>query len=529
MIVQTSTPTQIRDRKINDLKAQLSNEKSAHRNDKEQFELKCTELKKIIIRKQETIEMLQREISNLTLENKTNKEENQALKKQIAELEDKVAVYEARIKKDSSNSSKPPSSDGLKKPRLLSTREKSGKKPGGQPGHAGHYMKPPVEDIEIIERKEGICPCGGEIEFGKSYQTRRIVDIEIILHVIEERAFKGKCKACGKPFNADFSSQFNAPTKYSNNMASFVSMLNEYGNVPDLKTAEIVNSLCGNKINMSPGTVVNIRAALAKKMEKTVGVIKQRLIDGGLLCVDETGVHVSGKLNWVSVYANDQYTLFEHNQKRSAHCNDEDGILAFFTGILMHDHFKAYYKNKVATHAECNQHILRYLKAVEEIQSHQWAKEMAEFLLNAKAIKDERIAAGENCLSYEESSELGQRYIAILDRGDAEYKAAIDGKKNIRRFREEFCLLRRLREYMDEHLRFLTNFKSPFGNNCSEQSVHSMKRKLRTAGCFRSDQGAKNHMAIASVIATAKKQKKNVFKMIKDTFEDKSPFQNAYH
>ena len=149
-------------------------------------------------------------------------------------------------------------------------------------------------------------------------------------------------------------------------------------------------------------------------------------------------------------------------------------------------------------------------------------------MLNAKALKQERIAAGKNCLTPEELSELEQRYISILDRGDAEYKAAIDGKKNIRRFREEFCLLRRLREYKDEHLRFISNFNVPFGNNCSEQSVHSMKRKLRTAGCFRSDQGAKNHMAIASVVVTAKKQKKNIFNIFKDTFEGNSPLQSGY-
>jgi len=109
----------------------------------------------------------------------------------------------------------------------------------------------------------------------------------------------------------------------------------------------------------------------------------------------------------------------------------------------------------------------------------------------------------------------------------AEYKAAIDGKKNIRRFREKFCLLRRLHAYKDEHLRFLSNFNAPFGNNCSEQSVHAIKRKVRDAGCFRSDQGAKNHMAIASVIATTKKQKKNIFKMIKDTFEGNPLFQSG--
>jgi hypothetical protein len=159
-------------------------------------------------------------------------------------------------------------------------------------------------------------------------------------------------------------------------------------------------------------------------------------------------------INWVNIFSNDQYTLFEHNQKRSAHCNDNEGILAFFTGILVHDHFKAYYKNKAATHAECNQHILRYLKAVIEIQDHLWAKQMTEFLLAAKNLKAERVASGESVLP---PAEL------------------------------------------------------------AEQGAHFIKNKTRVAGGFRSHQGADDHMAIASVIATAKKQKKNLFSMIKDS------------
>ena len=517
------TPVQQRDKKIRDLEIQLRNERNARRNEKEQFECKCAECNTGNVQLEAIVRMLQAEIAKLVAENSDLREDNREQKKIIAALEDEVAVLNGRMKKDSTNSSKPPSTDGLKKPRTYSTREPSGKKPGGQSGHAGHYLKPPVEDVKIVERKEGKCSCGGEIEYNGGYQSRWRMDIEMRVHWTEERACEGSCKICKKTYTAPFSSQFNAPVSYGENLKSLVSLLNEYGNVADFKTADIINSLFDNKINMSPGTVVNIRYALAKKLEETADSIKQRLIDGGLLLVDETGVRVSGQLNWVSVYSNNQYTLFEHIKKRGDHCKDADGILAVFIGILMHDHFKSYYKNKVLTHAECNQHILRYLKAIIEIQAHEWAKDMTRFLMEAKALKEKHIAAGETCLPPEELAGVEQQYIAILDRGDAEYKAAIDGKNNIKRFREELCLLRRLREYKDEHLRFLSDFNCPFGNNGSEQSVHTLKGKTRVSGGFRSDRGAKTHMTIASVIATAKKQKKNVFGIIRDAFNGFSP------
>jgi len=521
------TSIQVRERKIDDLRAQLSNEKNARRNDKEQFEYKYAEFKDIITRKQETIEMLQREISNLTVENNIKKEEIQALKKRIAELEDKVAVLEGRIKKDSSNSSKPPSSDGFKKPWTYSTREKSGRKPGGQVGHTGHTLKLDAVETKVIDRKEGICPCGGEIEFGDRYQSRRVVDIRVTLSVTEERAYSGKCKACGEPFQAAFSSGFRAPVQYGENINALVAMCNEYGNVPDKKTAEILSSICGDKISMSAGTVVNIRAALAKRLAGTVKTIKQKLTESGVLNVDETGVRVNGELNWVDIFSNDRYTLFEHNQKRGAHCNDKDGILAFYTGILVHDHFKAYYKNKVATHAECNQHILRYLKAVIEIHDRPWAKKMTEFLLAAKKLKNERMASGGSALTPEELAEQKLKYTAILDEGDREYQAAIEGKNNIRRFCEEHCLLVRLRQYRDEHLLFLSDFNAPFGNHVAEHGAHFMKNKTRVAGGFRSDQGADYHMIIASVIASAKKQKKNIYSVIKNSFNNQLQFDSG--
>ncbi len=521
------TTKQKLNKKIKELEVKLHNEKNARRNDREEFEYQCNQCKGNSGKKESVINMFQQTIANLT---ETIEKQGEIIceqKKRIEELEDQNAVLKGRVKKDSSNSSKPPSTDGFKKPKTYSTREKSEKKPGGQAGHAGHTLKIDKIEKKVVDRKEGTCTCGGEIAFGEQYQSRSVVDILVTLEVTEEHAYKGECKSCKKPFQAAFSSGFRAPIQYGSNMNALVAILNEYGNVADQKTADIVSSICGNSINMSAGTVVNIRTALSNKLNDTVKAIKEELIKSDVLNVDETGVHVNGKLNWVNIFSNDQYTLFQHNQKRSAHCDDKDGILAFFIGILVHDHFKAYYKNNVVTHSECNQHILRYLKAVIEIQGHDWARKMTDFLLNSKKLKEEYVTSSKDSFSQEQFVALEQEYLSILDDGDREYQVAIDGKKNISRFTDERRLLARLREYKDEHLRFLSNFNAPFGNNAAEQDAHFMKNKTRVSGGFRSEEGADNHMIIASVISSAKKQKLNPYTVIKNTFDGLHPFDST--
>jgi|SRR5665647_54381 len=520
------TTTQNFKQKIADLKILLDSEKSKRRKDHEEFEYQCKLCREKSKQSESTILMLQKTIADYSKIIEENEKTIYAQKKRIEELEDQVAVLDGRLKKDSTNSSKPPSSDGLKK-RTFSTREKSGKKPGGQNGHTGHTLLVNTTEKKIVDHKEGVCPCGGEVAFEEEYQSRSVIDIVVTLSTTEERAYSGTCKVCGKPFHAAFSSEFRAPVQYGNNISTLVALLNEYGNVADQKTADIVSSICGNNINMSAGTVVNIRTRLSGMLDDTVKAIKQKLFESGVLCVDETGVRVNGKLNWVHIFTNDMYTLFEHNSKRSAHCEDEDGILALFTGILVHDHLKSYYKNKIATHSECNQHILRYLEAVIQIQTHKWAKDMTYFLLNSKKRKEELIACGKDSFPQEELAEIERKYISILNEGVKEYQAAIEGKINISRFNDERRLLARLREYKDEHLRFLSDFNAPFGNFAAEQGAHFMKNKTHVSGGFRSAQGADHHMKIASVIASAKKQKINPYTAIKNTFDGLLVFNNT--
>src|SRR5258708_16720774 len=89
-----------------------------------------------------------------------------SLKRQIAALQAEVADLRRQLGQDSSNSSKPPSSDGLKKkPRIAaSLRGRSGKASGGQKGHLGGTLRQ-VADADQVVRHEASarCHCGSPL------------------------------------------------------------------------------------------------------------------------------------------------------------------------------------------------------------------------------------------------------------------------------------------------------------------------------------------------------------------------------
>jgi transposase len=255
----------------------------------------------------------------------------------------------------------------------------------------------------------------------------------------------------------------------------------------------------------------------------TIAAIKAGLIAGKILHTDETGCRVNGELDWMQIYSNEAYTLFGRNEERGGLCIENEDILRFFTGVLVHDHFKTYYRYTHMTHAECNVHILRYLEAVIKIQQHTWAKEMAEFLRLTLHKKKECLAAGIPSFNEEERVQIRNDYIKILDRGQAEYDAAVAGKKNIKYYDEERCLITRLRKYADQHLLFVMDFDVPFDNNNGEQGARFMKSKKNSSGGFRSEKGADDYARVASLIATLRKQKQNIFGTIRDLFKGISP------
>ncbi|OQA89257.1 MAG: Transposase IS66 family protein [Bacteroidetes bacterium ADurb.Bin234] len=477
-------------------------------------------------KKDDLIKMLQQSL--VSQDKKINELEESASEKdkkikrltdEIEALRDQRDKLKTMFKKDSSNSSKPPSTDGFRKAKAASTRQKSGKKLGGQFGHPGHTAQFFQEPTEIIEKKpEPICSCGGSVNCSDDYIPKQVVDIKVVMDVKEERVFSGRCERCGKIHQGKFSEEFVNPVQYGSNAKTLAAILNSYGNVPINKTADILKGISNGALNISEGTIVNFQKSLAEKIQQPLEIIKQQLIQCKVLGADETGCRVNGDLNWMQIYSNSQYTLFGVNKKRGDFYVDGMDILDLFSGILVHDHFKSFYGYKLITHAECNAHILRYLLAVIEVMKHPWAIDMAEFFREANKLKKQYLFLEKSYIDENELNALSNRYDEILKAGETQYKAAIENKKNISYYNDERLLLKRLGEYKEEHLRFLTNFDVPFDNNGSERGARFLKGKLKVAGCFRSKEGAENYAKIASLISTLRKQGTNVYLTINNIF-----------
>jgi len=458
----------------------------------------------------------------------TLKNENTKLSKSLEKAKQLIGKLRARLRKDSSTSDKPSSTDAFKKPKPQSLREKSGKKPGGQPGHAGHTLPIYPNPTRIIEIKPENCShCGCAVEITGDYAAKQKVDIEVIVNVTEERAFKGICPDCGKATVGEFNDGFKSQVSYGDNVKAATALISEHGFVSVSKTAEIISSLTGGAVNLSWGTVVNMQKELSRKLEDTIDIIRAGLIAGKVIGADETGCRVNGSLDWIQIFCNEDFALFGLNENRGA-IDGNLGILAYFVGILVHDHLSSYYKYATLTHAECNEHVLRVLKGLAEIFKHGWIQEMSELLKRACHEKNELVRRNETAMPQEKIEEFTKEYEAILQKGWREYSAATNGNKSSESYYvEEKRLLARLGEFKEEHLLFLNDFDAPFTNNLSEQGIRKVKGKLKVAGCFRSLEGAIAYARIASLITTLIKQDKNVFEGIRLVYSGQSPMQSS--
>ena len=439
----------------------------------------------------------------------------------IADLKKRIKALEDRLSQNSTNSSRPPSSDWPTKKRSL--RKKTGRSPGGQKGHRGHNLKmtgsPDSITIHCVSSCSGCGRSLKEIE-PDGYKKRQIFDLPPIeVKAEEHRAEEKSCPHCGHVNRAPFPEGVEQPTQYGPRIKAYAVYLNQYQLLPYDRIRELFLDLFGT--GLSVGTIVNANRTCSVALKPVEDMIKDKIIASGVVHFDETGLYTEEKRWWLHVAATEDLTYYGCHPKRGKAATDDIDILPNFNGVAIHDGWDTYFKYNCG-HGLCNAHHLRELKAIEECYKQKWASDMASLLVKIKEAVDKKRDIADRLDKYEIDN-FKKRYDKIIARGLTKNPPVKkrDGPKKRGRIKQSKAtnLLRRLKEHWEETLLFMYDFDVPFDNSQAERDIRMAKVQQKISGTFRSADGAKTFCRIRGYISTTRKNSLSVIDAIQAAFE----------
>jgi len=410
-----------------------------------------------------------------------------------------ITLLANRLNLNSTNSSKPPSSDPNRKKQ---PKSKMGKKVGGQKGHAGTTLKK-VDDpdkVELIKVDRSKLPPGRYRQVG--FESRQVFDIDISRVVTEYRVQILEDDK-GNRFVASFPEGVTKAVQYGTGLKAHSVYMSQFQLVPYNR----IQDYFADQLHMpvSEGSIFNFNKEAFRFLADFENRVKNELAASDLAHADETGINIGGKRHWLHCVSNDCWTLYYPHEKRGTDAMNDMGILSRFKGILCHDHWKPYYKID-CTHALCNAHHLRELTRAWEQDGQQWAQKLKKLL---ETINRKVTEAG-GALDAQESQKYRLKYRALIKQAEIECPEPRRPNKKGKRGRikrsKSRNLLKRLKDYEQDTLRFMDNEHVPFSNNLGENDIRMTKVQQKISGCFRSMDGAQIFCRVRSYLSTCRKQ-----------------------
>jgi transposase len=408
----------------------------------------------------------------------------------IATLQARVAELERRLGRDSSNSSMPPSSDGLRKPVRVERRaagRAEGRRPGKQPGAPGAHLAQVAEPDEVCLHAPGRCGgCGADLADAPvvGVEARQVFDLPPLrLLVSEHRAERRRC-GCGTTTAAAFPDQARAAACYGPGVRALVCYLCVHQHLPVDRAAQLLGDVLGAPL--ATGTLAAVVAEGARGLDGFVAVVREGLAAAPVAHFDETGARVAGRLHWVHSASTGLLTLLSVHAKRGKVAMDAAGVLPRFAGVAVHHGWAPSWRYDI-THALCGAHLLRELEAITEEPGQGWAAGMAELLVDVKLACDRARAAGFQRVDDQARARLHTRYARLLADGQAANPPPpASGRRPGRPRRSPAAgLLARLDTHRDEVLRSLDDTRVPFDNNQAERDLRMVKLQQKISGCWR--------------------------------------------
>lgn len=448
------------------------------------------------------IDSLNTRIDVLEKENHVLKEENLRLKEDNARLK-------SIINNDSSNTSLPPSTDqkGGKPANTFNGRKETQRKPGGQKGHKGTTLTKAE-----IEKKIASGKCRHEIRAigdtsGKNYVTKYVMDLKTEPVITEIRIY---ADANGK---IHVPPEYRSDVTYGANIKALAVSLYSEGVMSNDRIASFLNAAGNGELGLSEGSVYGFCKSLAKASETSIQNLENQLMDQAVVATDATTVTVNGKQNYIRNLSIKDTVIYHAMNSKSIEALKGLDFLKKYTGILLHDHETALY-HFGTDHAECNVHIIRYLRKNTEESGNAWSDKMITLLCEMNRIRKGYMEQGASVLPAEIVREYEEKYDTLLKEGRAENKSTSHKYAK----QEEQTLLNRMGKYSHNHLLFLHDFAVPFDDNISERDLRKVKNRQKMAGGFRKESGQKMYCSIMSIIETLKKRDMGIIKNIKKLF-----------
>jgi len=426
------------------------------------------------------------------------------LREQVAVLQAQVADLAARVRQNSKNSSKPPSSDGLGKPAPKSLRKKTGRRPGRPKGQPGATMQLTDRPDHLVRHVPGCCAgCGGSLDGAAEtrVERRQVTEIPPVrAEVTEHQAVELECGRCGARTRGQVPDGVIAPAQYGPRAAALGAYLWHGQFLSRDRACAAMAEMFG--CAPSPGALAAMTRKIAGLIAPALDATARALIAAEVAHFDETGFRVAGKLAWVHSASSGKFVLVTVHAKRGTEAMKAAGVLPSFAGIACHDAWKPYdsYAD-VGAHALCNAHLLRELAAVTETGTEDdviWAQQAIDALLALKEAADAAREAGQDAAD-PHVLDKQSRYFRDAAAAGIVINAARSGKLQKKRH----ALATRMHSREADYLRFAHDLRVPFDNNEAEQVIRMSKLRIKVSGCMRSMAGAETFCAIRSYLATA--------------------------
>jgi transposase len=442
---------------------------------------------------------------------------------QVGRLSARVQDLERQARRDSSTSSRPPSSDSpyKKKGGDRSLRERGKRRPGKQPGAPGATMNL-IDDPDetVFCPPAACCGCGAGLAGAPVAAQRRhqVTDIKPAPapKVTEYVAQAKECPGCGTVTEGELPACVRARASFGPETCAQAANLAVGHHIPVYRATLLLCQLAGAAV--STGWMAGIRGRAAALVEASgfMDRVRELLKTAPALHADETPARAGGGTRYVHL-ACTAYLTCMHTGDRSADAIDAGGVLPGYQGIIVRDGYAGYGHLTDALHAWCGVHLLRDLKALYDFEpgKQDWASRMASLLIEARDAASAARHAGQSALDTAVLDDLVTRYRALAAAGLAGnlYRRTATAKDARR-------IARRFLGFEDMILRFATRPDLDiFSNNEAERTIRPVKVQQRgSGGSWRTLEGLADFALVQSYLSTAHKWGISKLDALRDLF-----------